>query len=243
MTEHRSQLMKKINYKDLLIILGIWYFVAAINFLIGKFSFNYTPGLTGLFHYLFIMSGRFIYLALITFYLISLYSISFYDLGLTLKNLKSGLLPILFLIFILFLIILTFINVPLSYNLLTPKFKALYHLKTPTIFIKSLIPLAFIFIPNIIIALSEQLILNSILFELFNFKLNTLLAVILTGLFYPLLFLNFSPGHILINFIIAVISIYLYLKSERSIIIPSIFVGGYYSFYILYIYGWNFLKF
>ncbi len=240
---HKNQLLSKINYKDLLIILGIWYFIAAINFLLGEFNFNHTPALTGLFHYLFIVAGRFIYLALIIFYFISLYSISFSDLGLTLKNLKSGLLSAIFLISALFLTILVFINVPLSYNLITSKFNPLYQVKTPDMFVDSLLPLIFIFIPNIIIALSEQVILNNIIFELFNLKLNTLLAIILSSLFYPVLFLNFNASHILINFIVALISIYLYLKAEGSIIISSLFISGFYSFYIFYIYGWNFLAF
>jgi len=56
-----NKLISYLNYKDFLIIFGLWYFMAGI-------SFNNTR-LTEIFHFLFILTGRFIYLALIIFYL------------------------------------------------------------------------------------------------------------------------------------------------------------------------------
>lgn len=243
LTGKTNSFIKKLNYKDFLIILGTWYFMAALNYLMCEFTLENTPHLTGLFHFLYIAAGRFIYLALIIFYLIYLYPISFEDLGLSLTGLKKQLLTVLSLIIPFFIIILVFVNIPLSYNQLTEKFSPLYQIQSPQVLIQSLFPLLIFFIPAIIIALSEQFLLNKIIFELFSFKLHRLIALIMASLFYSILFLNFQPTIILINFLTAFISIYLYIKAEGSLITASIFSACYYTFYIVYIYGWDFLNF
>lgn len=235
--------IKRLNYKDLLIIFGIWYFIMLFNYLINDFNLPYTPNLTGALHFSFLFTGRCLFLGLITFYLVSLYSVTFSDLGLKLSNFKSQISTWIYLVIFLLSAILIFINIPLSYNSLSTEFLPVYKIKSVENFIKSLLPLIIIFIPGSVIALSEQFILNSIVFEIFNFKIPSIIAIIFSSLFYSVVILTFSPGKILINFIIAFISIYLYIRSNRSLLLSTLFMATYYTLYISYIYGWKYLFF
>ena len=242
-SKNSKNLIKKINYKDIIIVFGTWYFIAIFNFLIGEVNIKYTPNLSGFLHFSFIFTGRFLFLGLIIFYFISIHSVTFSELGLSFFKLKKQIhLTIYFLSFFL-IIILLFINIPLSFNSLSDKFHPLFKINSPGNFVKSIIPLLLLFIPNMVIALSEQFILNNIVFELFNLKINTIISVILSSLFYSIIVFTFSPSQILINCIIALISIYLYLKANRSLYLPTFIMSIYYSLYIGYIYGWGYLKF
>jgi hypothetical protein len=145
-------------------------------------------------------------------------------------------------VLIFMLMVLFLINIPLSF---APEgdFSPLFIIQEPEDFINSLLPLLFLFSGFLIIALSEQLLLSCIVYELFkNTLFSKLISLILTSLFYSIILLNFEPGRILINTIVAFISLLLYSKN-RSILAPSIFLAGYYSLYIVYIYGWDFIKF
>ena len=235
--------IQKLNYKDILIIFGIWYFIATFNFLMGKIVFKYTPQLTGLIHFSFVFCGRFLYLALILFYLISFHSVSFTELGLSFSNIKQQLFPGFYLITFFGAVALILINLPLSFQTLSSKFDPLYQITNPGHFINSLLPLILIFIPSLIIALSEQLILDNIIYEMFNLKINSTIAAILASLFYSFFLLTFDPGQILINCFIAAISIYLYIRVNGSLYLPTFFMASYYTIYICYIYGWDFIKF
>lgn len=234
-------IIKHLNYKDLLIILGLWYLMAVVAFLTGELSLKFNV-LTDFLHYLFILSGRFIFLALILFYLTSLYQVSFRDIGFIFKNFIKQVFIIFSLLSILLLSVLFFINIPLSYKTLSKSFLPLYMINKPEDFINSLFPFVLLFISNIIFGITEILLLAKILLELFNTAFNKYIATIFTGLFYSILLLQFKPSQILINFIIAFISLYIYLKN-RSLISSSLLIAGYYTIYILYIYGWNFIRF
>ncbi len=232
-----------LNYKDLVIIFSIWFFTAYFNYLSSSITFSYAPTLTGLFRLLFISAGRGIFWALILFYLISFYDSSFTEIGLNLKNLKKKIKPALFLILVFLILNLIFINLPLSFNPISDKYNPLYQITCSSHLIKSLTPLLITFFPCLLIAFSEQFLLNSILFETINNKLPTFLAFITAAVIFPVLFLNFNQGRIIQLIILALISIYLYLKTERSIITPALFSAGYYAINIFYIYGWDFLNF
>lgn len=235
--------ISKLNYKDMVIIFGIWYFIMAINYLIGDFNLPYTPNLTGALHLLFLFSGRFLFLGLITFYIISLYSATFTELGFKFFLLKSQIFTAIYIWIFLLTVIMIFINIPLSYNNLSTSFKPLYKITSINEFVKSLLPMILIFIPVTVIALSEQFLLNNIIFEIFNYKIPSIISIILSSLFYSIIILSFTPEKILINFIIAFISIYFYLKTDRSLILPTLVMSSYYTFYISYIYGWEFVLF
>ncbi|MDI3546805.1 MAG: hypothetical protein PWR10_457 [Halanaerobiales bacterium] len=230
-----------LNYKDILIILGLWYFMAAFNILAKEIKFDYTL-LTNIFHFLFILTGRFIYLALVIFYLTSLYPISFKDLGINFSNFKRQILLSFSLVFCLLISVILLINIPLSFIDKTG-FTPLYRINNPEVFINSLIPLALLFLANLLTGFSELFLLTNFVLELFNYTIfNRLISVLLASLFYSVILLHFSPSRILVNFIIALISLFLYLKTD-SLIISSFFMAGYYSIYIFYIYGWGFIRF
>jgi len=234
--------INKMNYKDIIIIFSIWYFIITINSLLCKSTFNNTPMLRGLFHILFITAGKFLFLSLFIFYFVSLYSLSFPQIGFKFKvNKKQVISTIILIIFFLFLLLL-FINISLSYKSMVSKFNPLIKIKSPSALVKSFFSLGFIFLITFIIAVAEMLILNKIVFELFNHFLNIYLAVILSSLFYSILLVEFNPSRILINFIIGLIVLFLYIKSEKSVLASSLFLAASYTLLITYIYGWNYIK-
>ncbi len=239
--EQTEKLIKYLNYKDILIILGTWYFTALIILIARQLTLEHLI-LTNIFHFLFIVSGRFIYFSLIIFYLNSLYPIEFKDLGLKLSNLKRQFKTSFPKIVLLFIMSLLLINIPLSY---APdiNFSALFKITGPDTLLYSLIPYTLLLISCLFISLSEQFILNVVIFELFNYTLfNYFFSLILSALFYSIIISSLTPSRILVNFIAAIISILLYSR-EDSIIPSSLFMAAYYSIYITYIYGWEFIKF
>ncbi len=234
-------IIKHLNYKDLLIILGLWFFMAFFGFLTGEVSFKYSI-FNDFFHFLCIVAGRFIYLALITFYLTSLYQINFNQLGFKFNGLFKQVIFIFSLIVSLLIPVLFFINIPLSFNNITGTFSPLYKINSPEEFVKSLFPFIILLPTNLIISMSEMLLLSKIILQLFSVVFNQFFTLLLTSLFYSILLLSFNPSRILINFIIGFIALFIY-RRVNSLIIPSLFIAGYYTIYILYVYGWHFIRF
>jgi hypothetical protein len=237
----KNKLISYLNYKDFLIIFGLWYFMAGFNTMTTEISFNNTR-LTEIFHFLFILTGRFIYLALIIFYLISLYPVSFKEIGFNLRNMKDQFLKVISPLICLLLFVIILINIPLSFSK-HPGFVPLYYIDNPQVFINSLLPFSLFFIANLFIALSELFLLTNFVFNLFKYIIsNQTLSLLMSSLIYSVILLHFTPGRILINLLIALITLYLYLKTD-SLFISSLFLAGYYSIYIVYIYGWSYIRF
>ncbi len=235
------KLINYLNYKDILIIFGMWYFIILIILIARNFTLNHDL-VNNIFHFLFIVSGRFIFLGLTIFYLTSFYPISFKEIGFKLTYLKRDFFQAFSIILIFLLMIILIINIPLSFAS-EGGFSPLYSLQKPEDFVDSLLPLLLLFSGCLIIATSEQLILTCIIYELFkNTLFSKIISLLLTSLFYSIILLQFEPGRILLNFLVAFISLMLYTK-RRSILAPSIFLAGYYSAYIVYIYGWGFINF
>ncbi|MFP4661181.1 MAG: hypothetical protein ACLFPF_03235 [Halanaerobiales bacterium] len=236
-----TKIISFLNYKDILIILGSWYFMAAILLITRELTLEHSL-LTHIFHFLFIVSGRFIYFSLMIFYLTSIYPVEFHHLGLNFHDFKKQLALGLSKTIALLILVLVFLNVPLSYAD-DIDIHAIYNIVGPESFISSLIPFLLIFFCCIFISLSEQFILNVVIFELFKYTIfNTFISVILTALLYSMIIANLTPSRILINFIAAIISILLYQR-KHSIIPSTLFMAGYYSIYIAYVYGWSFIRF
>ena len=235
--------IEKLNYKDILIVFFLWYFMASVIMMAKDFIFINSPILSDLFHYFFVLAGRFIFIAIITFYFISLYSYNFKELGLSFKLSFNEFMKIITLISVLFFLLLFLVNIPLSYNSISENFRPLYKIYKVEDLIKSLIPLLILIGSALIIAIAEQFLLNCITFELFSYKFNNYIALILASLFYSIILLDFKPGAILMNFLLGIISIFLYIKSDKNIYIPSLFLASYYAIYIFYVYGFSYIRF
>ncbi len=240
-TKMQKKFITNFNYKDIIIIFSCWYFIKTFYHLAATISFRYTPNLTGYFRLLIMSTGHLIFLGLIIFYLVSFYNPVFSEIGLKTKKIKKQLIPSLTILSFFWVVLLFFINIPLSFQQLTADFNPLYKITNPEILIYSLFFLLLLFIPVFIISLSEQFMLNSMIFELFDYVFPTIFAVLLSSFFYSILLLEFKPQFILINLLIGCISIFLYLKSRRSLFMPTIFKTVFYSFYICYVYGWDLL--
>ncbi|MFW6034945.1 MAG: hypothetical protein ACOCRZ_01685 [Halothermotrichaceae bacterium] len=239
----KNKLVHFINYKDIIIILGSWFFIKTLISLSCQLGFNH-PLFTDIVHYLFVISGRFLFFALLIFYLSYLYPLSFKNLGLAFNRFRSQLFAGIYYTLFLLLIVLLLINVPLTFkeNLQVASFTPFYRINSPEVFIGSLIPFIITLPFNFIIALSELFVLIILVYELFNYTLFTrFVSAILASLFYSIILYEFNPGMILLNLLMGIISITLYRK-YKSLIAPAIFTAGYYSIYIFYIYGWSFIK-
>ncbi|MFW6389733.1 MAG: hypothetical protein ACOCZT_01335 [Halanaerobiales bacterium] len=236
-----KKIINYLNYKDILIILFLWYFMAAIILIFKELSFD-IKYITSFFHFLFIVSGRFIFFGIVMIYLSSLYPVDFKQLGINFSNTKSQILSNFSKILFLLVILIIIINMPLSYKN-EQAINSLFNVTGPDSLISLLIPFFLIFFASFFISISEQFFINVIIFELFNNTLfNFIISLILTALFYSIILLNFIPSRIFINFIVAIISILIYRKDD-SIIGSSIFMAGYYASYISFVYGWDFIMF
>ncbi|MFW6306309.1 MAG: hypothetical protein ACOC1N_02875 [Bacillota bacterium] len=239
--ENNHNLISYVNYKDILIVLAAWYIMALIILITRELNLKHNI-LTGIFHFLFIVSGRFIFLAAVLFYFNSLYSISFHELGFKFKSFFSNISKTSSLFFLLFALTILLINTPLSF-MENSNFSPLFKIVGPNSFVTSLFPFLLLYIGCYVVGLAEQFLLNIVIFELFNNTIfNFVISLILAGLFYSIIIMNLDPAKILINFIAAIISIIIYNRN-KSIIYSTIFTAGYYACFISYIYGWEFLRF
>ena len=233
-------MIKKINYKDIIILSALWFMIIAITTILHQKEFIYnTPLLKGVFNFLFTLTGRFIFLALAIFYIISLYDLPLKSLHISFHNFKYQLGQSIIIFSVFFIFVLFFINIPLSFNLSSHDFTPLYKITSPLKLVRSLFSLVTIFLASTLISLSEQFFICRLLYSYFSNRLNSFLGIILASCAYSLILVDLVPLHILIHSIIGFISIFLYNKS-KSLIFPSLFGGFYYAAYIVYIYGWNF---
>lgn len=239
--KERRKLIEYLNYKDILIILFSWYLMIISILITKELDLNH-EFLTDLFHFLFVICGRFILFSLLIFYLTSLYPVEFKDLGLKFREFKKGILPGLSGVILLFILVITFINIPLNDDF-TGDFSPLIRINEIDSFVTSLLPFILLFMASIFISLSEQFILNVIIFELFSYTLfPKFFSFILTSLLYSVILIELRPERILMNTLVAMICLLLYWRRE-SIIPPTIFMASYYALYITYIYGLDFIRF
>ena len=238
--EEKTKIKNYINYKDLFIILSLWYLLYFLTKIVNQTQVTkHSPHLEGLLEYLLFASGRFIFIALALFYFISMYNLS-------LKNLKFKfnlniklLFQIFFLIIFLTIIIVFLINMPLILNnFSSAKFDPLYKVKSPAIFVNSLFPVLFFFIINIVTVLGEIFFLENIIKAyLYNF-FGEKVAIFISSITYP--FLLMIDSFILsIQFFIFAFILFILIKKDESLISAAIFGSAFYTFIFIYIYGWN----
>lgn len=233
--------INKINYKDIIIIYTLWFFAIAFNHFFNFASFMGVANLDGFFDLLFSFAARLIFISLILIYFTFIYDISIKDLGLHFKTFTKKIIPLFIYTSLLLALVLILINIPLSINKITKYFKPIYQILKIENLVLSLLPAILMLPIFFIISLSEQLMLNLFVYEIFRYKLPKIISKIFASLFFPFLIYNLKPEKIIIYFLLALISITIYERSEKSILIPSIFGAGFYLIYTFYIYGWSFI--
>ncbi|MFW5786739.1 MAG: hypothetical protein ACOCV3_00570 [Halanaerobiales bacterium] len=228
----------KLSYRDIIILLGLWYLLSTIVLIINNYNIiEIIHQLEGVFAFLTLLAGRFIFFAISLFYLVSFYDFSLLKQDFKFNKIWSKILLGLSLSLFLLLLILFFINLPLSFNLNSNKFSPIFKVRGPGHFSNSLIPLFLLHIGNIPLVLAEILILSQLTFSFFKKFMGLVPAILVGALSYNLLLLNTDPISIIFNTLIAFIYLFLYWKS-KSLIPPVLFGSAYYTYYILYIYGW-----
>ncbi len=231
----------KINYKDIIIIYAIWFFALFFNRFFHFAAFMEVPDLSGFFDLLFNFAARFIFISLFFLYFIFIYGLSFKELGISFKSSFKKIIPLIIYIAVLLSLVLAFINIPLAENNISQSFHPVYNIYDTQSFVQSLLPFLMLFPLFFIIALSEQLMLNLFVYEIFKIKLPKLISRFLSAIFFSFLIYRLQPDKIIIFFSFALISILLYERTEKSILAPAFFGAGFYLIYTLYIYGWNFI--
>lgn len=239
-TDNKSKIQNFINYKDVFIILSLWYLIYYLTKIIINFQITkHSPNFEGILDYALFTSGRFIFLALTLFYFISIYNLKIKDFKLNLKlNLKFT-LQIFFIIIFLTIIIIFLINMPLSLNNFpSQNFDPLYNIQSPANFINSLIPYLLFFISNVIVVLGEIFILENI-FKIYlaNF-LGEKIAILFSAVFYPFL-LNITSILLIIQYILLAFIYFILIKKNKNIIYAAFLGSSFYTLIIIYIYGWN----
>jgi len=233
--------INRINYKDVIIIYTLWFFTLLFNRFFDLTSFIQVPNLSEFFNFLFVFAARLIFLSLIFLYFIFLYDLTFKDLGIYFSSLIKKIFPIIIYLLILLTLVLIFVNIPLTLNDFSNNFKPLYEVKQIQVFVQSIFPIAILFPLFFIIALSEQFMLNLFVYEIFKSRLPKFISKLFSALFFSFLIYQLQPDKIIIYFFFALISVILYERAEKSILIPSFFGAGFYLIFAFYIYGWTFI--
>lgn len=231
----------RINYKDIIIIYTLWFFTLIFNRFFDFASFMQVPGLSGFFDLLFLFAARLIFISLIFLYFVFIYDLSFKELGISFRSLPKKVIPLFIYFIILLGLVILLINFPLSINNVSRVFKPLYKVLTMETFVRSTLPLVLVFPIFFVIAFSEQMMLNLFVYEIFKYRLPKIFSKLMAALFFSFLIYHLSPDKIIIYFIFALISVTLYERAGKSILVPSFFGAGFYLIYTFYIYGWNFI--
>lgn len=233
--------INKINYKDIIIIYTLWFFTLLFNRFFDLTTFIQVPNLSDFLNFLFVFAARLIFLSLILVYFIFLYDISFKELGISFNSFIKKLFPIIIYLMILLTLVLIFVNIPLSLNEFSSNFKPLYEVKQIQVLVQSIFPILILFPLFLVIALSEQFMLNLFVYEIFKSRLPKFISKIFSALFFSFLIYQLQPDKIIIYFFFALISVILYERADKSILIPSFFGAGFYLIFAFYIYGWTFI--
>lgn len=231
---------KRLNYKDFLIIIAAWYFITLSSYYIIEKDFTSLIYINEILAFSINVLSHIVFLFIIYSYFNLLYDFSFADLGFKFKREKVN-LKALFFIFTLLTAGVILINLNYSPEVESSFFPLQLGENIFRVIYSDLPLLVIVFIILLFTASVEQFLFNKIIFSLFNLYLPGFLAVIFSGLFASILFLEFNPAFILIIFISVVISNYLYIISDHNLFTPIIFYSYFLTLYIVFIYGFNFV--
>jgi len=228
---------KRINYKDFLIILIIWYFIIFGNFVLKSEEFAGLIYIEGLLAFIFNVLGHLIFFLAVSAYFNILYDFSLQDLGIKIKspNISAAVIT-----GIIMLMSIGVIIINLSAEITKNSFKPLYTAESFSVIMGALPFLIFIFAASALTAAAEQFLFNKVIFSIFNLYLPAFPASILTALFASVLLLQFNPAFTLIIFFAVLISNFLYIISSFSLTAPIIFYASFLTLYTAFIYGFSF---
>ena len=231
---------KRLNYKDFLIIIIAWYFITLSSYYIIEKDFTSLIYINKILAFAINVLSHIVFLFIIYSYFNLLYDLSFSDLGFTFKKEKIN-LNALFAVFMLLTGGVILINLNYTPELKSSFFPLQLGENIFRIIYSDLPLLVMVFLILLFTASVEQFLFNKVIFSLFNLYLPCFLAVIFSGLFASVLFLEFNPAFILIIFISVVISNYLYIISDYNLFTPIIFYSYFLTLYIVFIYGFDFI--
>ena len=231
---------RRLNYKDFLIVIAAWYFITLSSYFIIEKDFTALIYINEILAFSINVLSHIIFLFIIYSYFNLLYDFSFAELGFKFKKDKIN-LKALFIVFLLLTAGIILINLNYQPEVKSSFFPLQLGENIFKLIYSDLPLLIMVFLILLFTASVEQFLFNKIIFSLFNLYLPTFLAVIFSGLFAAVLFLEFNPAFILIIFISVVISNYLYICSDHNLFTPIIFYSYFLTLYIVFIYGFDFV--
>lgn len=231
---------QRLNYKDFLIVIAAWYFITLSSYFIIEKDFTALIYINEILAFSINVLSHIVFLFIIYSYFNLLYDFSFAELGFKFKKNKIN-LKALFIIFLLLTAGVILINLNYKPEVKSSFFPLQLGENIFKIIYSDLPLLIMVFLILLFSASVEQFLFNKVIFSLFNLYLPTFLAVIFSGLFAAVLFLEFNPAFILIIFISVVISNYLYICSDYNLFTPIIFYSYFLTLYIVFIYGFDFV--
>ena len=231
---------QRLNYKDFLIIIASWYFITLSSYYISEKDFASLIYINEILSFAINVLSHIVFLIIIYSYFNLLYDFSFSDLGFKFKKEKVN-LNALIAIFILLTAGVILININYKPEVESSFFPLQLGENIFKVIYSDLPLLIMIFLILLFTASVEQFLFNKVIFSLFKLYLPDFLAVIFSGLFASILFLEFNPAFILIIFISVVISNYLYILSDYNLFTPIIFYSYFLTLYIVFIYGFDFI--
>ncbi|TDO86090.1 hypothetical protein DFR79_1152 [Halanaerobium saccharolyticum] len=231
---------KRINYKDFLIIIVAWYFITLSSYYIIEKDFTSLIFINEILAFAINVLSHIVFLFIIYSYFNLLYDFSFADLGFKFKKEKVN-FKALFYIFLLLTAGVILINLNYRPEVESSFFPLQLGENIFRVIYSDLPLLVMVFIILFFTASVEQFLFNKIIFSLFDLYLPGFIAVIFSGLFASVLFLEFNPAFILIIFVSVIISNYLYLISDYNLFTPIIFYSYFLTLYIVFIYGFDFV--
>jgi len=197
----------------------LWYlFNFLILFLEQNIAFD-LPILDNFYLISFKIIGRSLFIAFFLYWATMIHKLSFNKLGITFKNLFSNLRLGLIISWPLFIgIIISQLNLT--------GLNTLIDINNLTDFKTSLLYFIIIFICCLIPALATEIFFRGFIFKQLKDKHGTLIGFILASSYYVLIHFDFRPQIIILHFIVAFISTYLYHKTD-SLLAPTIFQTTY----------------
>lgn len=230
----------RLNYKDFLIIIVSWYLINLSSYYISEKDFSALLYLDNILTFAVNILSYFIFLVIIYVYFNFLYDFSLTDLGFKFEAKKIDFRALIIMSSLLTAgILLINLNLePYSNGGFFPlhlreNFFQITYSNLPLIF--------FTFIALIFKAAAEQFLFNKVIFSIFDLYLPSFLAVIFSGLFASLLFLEFNPIFIYIIFLTVIVSNLIYINNDYNLANSIIFYIYFLTLYIVFIYGFEFM--
>ncbi|MGM0601874.1 MAG: hypothetical protein ACQESS_01035 [Bacillota bacterium] len=231
---------KRLNYKDVLIILFIWSFLFITAFYLNSSEFADIIVINNFLSFMLKTIVSIVFSAILYSYFNLIYDFSLKELGFDFKNFNFS-ISISAAFFVIFFITALLITYTAGWSDISSDFDPIYKADSIKSIMSGLPLIMVILFSTAIISAAEMFLINKVIFALFDLKFPSFAASILTALFFPVMLFEFRPEKIFILFSAVLTANYIYRISKNNLLPAVIFYMSFLANYIIFIYGYNFL--